>query len=472
MVTKKRLLCAAGVGLWALLCFLPAPEALAQAARAAGSDGAAAMRVLGGTALAICWWAGEVAANWIVALVMMLLWIVPGGLPFSTAFFGFAGSSLWLILGAFCISAGVSKTGLFRRVSWYLIRLFSPTFTGQVLALLLGGTLCSPVIPSSTAKGVLGASIARNIADALDYEADSPGRCGLFVASYIGFSATACAFLGGNIHTYMIYDAIPESAQSAVTWLTWLLYSLPWLAVVLSGSFLMIKRAFSPGGHRVLSGEYVARECEKLGRMGKKEWIAAGLLLGAVLLWIFGSSLHISAVATALGVTCLFFATGILDREDLSSAVPWGLFIFMGGVQNLGNVFSQVGVQSWLEELLVPVFARISHPAAIVTVVAAAAILLHLILASQTATIAVLMAILAPVALSSGMNPFAVGFAALVMVQCWFFAHQNAGFTSALSGMQGTLTHRKTVGASFGFAALAWLGCLASLPLWHMAGLL
>lgn len=469
--TRKRLLCAAGIGLCALLCVLPPPEPLARAALAAGSDGGTAMRVLGGTVLAICWWAGEVTANWIVALVMMLSWVLLGGLSFSDAFSGFAGSSLWLILGAFCVSAGVSKTGLFRRISWQLIRLFSPTFQGQALALLLGGTLCSPMIPSSTAKGVLGASIARNIADALGYEADSPGRCGLFIASYIGFSGTACAFMSGSIHTYMIYDAIPEGARNAVTWVTWLFYSLPWLAVVLVGSFLMIKHAFSPDGHAVLTPEYVNRECEKLGSMGKQERISAGLLFSAVLLWILGTSLNLSAAVTALGAACLFFVTGILDWDEIATAIPWGLFIFMGGVQNLGNVFSLTGVQDWLKGLLMPVFTHMSHPAAVIAAVSAATLLLHMVLASQTATIAVLMAILAPVALSAGMNPFMIGFVILVMAQCWFFAYQNAGYTSVLSGMHGTLTHRRTVGASIGFALISGLGCLACLPVWYAAGL-
>ena len=172
---KKRILGLTGVLLCVLICLLPAPGALRLAAESVGSTGDVAMKILGITALSLCWWAGGTAPNWLVAIVMLLLWVVLGQVPFTTAFSAFGSTSVWLIVGSFCLAASISKTGLFRRISWYLIRLFSPSFGGQVLALLLCGTICGPLVPSSTAKAVLGASIAKNIADSLEYEPDSPG---------------------------------------------------------------------------------------------------------------------------------------------------------------------------------------------------------------------------------------------------------------------------------------------------------
>jgi len=464
---KKLILGLGGVILCALLCLVPPPELLVQAA---GSG--SAMSILGITALAICWWAGEVAPNWVVSMVMMLLWVLLGRLPFATAFSGFTNTSLWLILGAFCLSASISKTGLFKRISWYLIRLFSPTFRGLSLALLLGGTVCSPLVPSSTAKAVLGASIAKGIADAMGYPPNSRGRCGLFLSSFIGFAGTSSAFLSGSIHTYMISSAVSSYTGSDIPWLTWLLYTLPWLIVVLIGSFFLIQALFSPESNAVLTPEYIRQECEGLGRMQKKESISALLLAAAVLLWIFEAPLHINSAVTALTVACLCFATGILEPAELATAVSWDLFIFMGGVVNLGNIFSITGIQTWLQHILQPVFASLDSPFLMAAVIAVTTLLLHLLLASQTATLAVLLAILFPVAVSSGIHPFAVGFVLLAMVQGWFFSYQNATFSSAFSIMRGTLRHQRTVGACAGFMLLSWLGCLAALLFWGVLGLI
>lgn len=428
------------------------------------------MRILGITALAICWWAGEVAPNWLVAATMLLLWVIVGEIPFQTAFSAFGSTSVWLIIGSFCLAASISKTGLFKRISWHLIRLFSPTFSGQVLALLLCGTICSPLVPSSTAKAVLGASIAKNIADALGYEPNSRGRCGLFLASYIGFGGTAPAFMSGSIHTYMVSDFL--SGANAVTWLSWLLRTLPWLAVVLTGSFFLIRILYSPESEAVLTPEYIMGECKKMGKMREKERISALLLGAAVLLWIMESPLKIGASVTAIGIACLCFAVGILDNREISSVVPWGLVIFIGGVLNLGTIFSMVGIDVWLQEILIPVFSNMPNAIFMMTVIALTTMLLHLLLASQTATLVILMTVLTPVAASSGVNQFAIGFIILSMIQCWFLSYQNATFASALSGMMDTLDHRKTVAGGVVFALLSWIGCLANILLWKMIDLL
>lgn len=466
---KKKLLGLIGVLLCGLLCLLPAPDALRLAAESAGSSGEIAMNILGITALSLCWWAGGTAPNWLVSIVMLLLWVVLGQVPFTTAFSAFGSTSVWLIVGAFCLAASISKTGLFRRISWYLIRLFSPTFGGQVLALLLCGTICGPLVPSSTAKAVLGASIAKNIADALEYEPDSPGRCGLFVASFLGFSGVSSAFMSGSIHTYMVYGLLP---QGSVTWISWFLYSLLWLAVVLLGSFLLLPRVFSPGNRRQLTRDYVEKECATLGAMQKKERISAVLLAGAALLWVLEAPLKIPASVTALGAACLCFATGILDSSELSTAVPWDLVIFNGCVLNLSAIFSRTGLDRWLQGVIAPFFVGLNNPVFAVLLISLAVILLHWLLASQSATLIVLMTILPPIAAGSGIHPFVVGFTILSVLQCWFFPYQNATFASALSGMRGTLHHGRTVRGSLIFAAVSLAGCFASIPLWKAFGLL
>lgn len=125
------------------------------------------MKILGATALAIAWWMGEVFSDWLTTIMLLILWVVLGGIPFTSAFSSYAGTSVWLIVGAFSLAAAVTKTGFFKRIASYLMQLFSPSFGGQVLALLVVGALCAPLIPSSTAKAVLGASIALNIANAM-----------------------------------------------------------------------------------------------------------------------------------------------------------------------------------------------------------------------------------------------------------------------------------------------------------------
>lgn len=469
----KKLICTlVGIVICAVLCLCPAPQVLADAAEAVGSTGSIAMRILGITLMAICWWAGEVMPDWLVTIVMLLLWVVLGQFSFTSAFSSFGGTSVWLIVGAFCLAAAVSRTGFFKRISWFLIRLFSPTFRGQVLAMLLVGTVCAPLVPSATAKAVLGATIANNIAEAMGYEPNSRGRCGLFVASFIGFAGTTPAFLSGSIFTYTLLGALPMETQAAITWTRWLLYSAPWLAIVLVGSFFAIQFLFTPKGDGRLTSAYVQQEYAKLGTMGTQEKLSALFLVLAITLWILEAQLGISAAVTALGVAVLCFASGILDGKDISTAVPWGLVIFLGGVLNLGSVFSKVGLDVWLEHILMPVFSHINSTVLFLVVVAVITMLLRLILVSQSATIIIMLAVLTSVAKYFGISPYVVGWVVLAMEGSWFLSYQNVVYTPALSCMEGTVAHKKTVLACALFEALSLLGCLASIPLWKLYGLI
>lgn len=462
----------AGVLLCAGACLVPPPPDLAACALAAGSDGAAAMRILGITLLAILWWAGEVVPDWLATIAMLLLWVLMGGLTFQGAFASFAGSSVWLIVGAFCLAAGITKTGFFRRISWFLIRLFSPTFRGQVLALLLVGTVCAPLVPSATAKAVLGATIANNIADAMGYGPNSKGRCGLFLASFIGFSATTPAFMSGSIFTYTLLGALPEATRAGVDWTSWFVACIPWLAVLLVGFFLAIQVMFRPDRAAALSPAYVDEQYRSLGPMRGKETLSAVLLALSVLLWILESRLGVSAAVTALGAAFFCFASGILDAKELSTAVPWGLVIFLGGVLNLGNVLSAVGIDLWLQTLLSPLFSGITGPALIVAAIAVLVVALRLILVSQSATVIVVIATLAPATAALGLSPFLVGFITLAAEQCWFLSYQNVVFVPALSCMEGTVRHRETVPACWVFEAVSLVGCLVSIPYWRLLGYL
>ena len=66
----------AGAVIFLLFAFvLKAPPALDAAAAAAGSSGVIAMRILGITLLAVCWWIGNVLPDWLVTIVMLILYL-------------------------------------------------------------------------------------------------------------------------------------------------------------------------------------------------------------------------------------------------------------------------------------------------------------------------------------------------------------------------------------------------------------
>lgn len=270
LLTGKFVFGAAGVVICLLFSFLlKAPAGLEAAAISVGSTGAMAMRILGITLLAVLWWIGNVWTDWMTTLVMLLLWVLLADVPFTTAFSAFGSTSTWLIVGAFCLSEAVSKTGLFTRISWFLLRIFPPTFTGQVLAMLLVGAVCTPLIPSMTAKAILGVTVAGGVATAMGYPNNSAGRYALFMAAWFGFGVTAPAFVNGSIFGYTVLGALPEGVS--VTYGEWFIAMIPWLAIVLVGGFILIKLLYRPEQAGTLTKEYAVEHYKSLGKLEGKE---------------------------------------------------------------------------------------------------------------------------------------------------------------------------------------------------------
>jgi DASS family divalent anion:Na+ symporter len=463
---------AAGVLACLLFSFvLKAPGSLEEAAAAAGSSGTLAMRIFGITILAIFWWIANVIPDWLTTIAMMLLWILIGGVPFGTAFGSFAGTSVWIVAGAICFAAAIGKSGLFNRISWFLLKIFPPTFPGQVLALLLVGTVCSPMIPSTTAKVVLGATIATGLATAMGYGAESPGRYGLFAAAMVGFSNLSPAFVSASVFGYTLLGALPEGTPT-VTWGGWFVAMIPWLVIVLSGSFFAIRLLYRPQEQAAMSKEYAGRQYEMLGKLEGKELWAALILAGAVVLWILEDRLGIPAAVTAMIATFLCFALGLLDFSQIHTAPNWSMFIFLGGVLSLGTVFSRTGINAWLQRLLAPVFARLDNPYLVAVIIILTVLLIRFILVSQSATIIIMMTILGPSAPSLGLSPFIVGILVYTAELCWFVPYQNVVYATAMGCTEGKLSHRDTVKACAAYEVLSLIGCLVSIPYWRMLGML
>lgn len=453
---------AAGAAVMIVFCTLPP----------FGGMETAGMRALGATLCAIMFWALGVLPDWVTALGLLVLWMTAAGIPSATAFNGFTSESLWLILCAYAMAEAVQRTGLFARISWKVISMFRPSFRGLVMAVIVCGLIFAPLIPSATAKAVLGASIALSLADAMGYEKHSAGRTGLFIASFTGFSVCTSAFMSGNVFTFTLYGILPEEVKAEMSWGNWLIASLPWLVIMVTLSYAGIVFLFG----RIAAGSQAsadpAGQNAPKGPITQKEIVAAAMLVLCVGLWIFEKRLGISATATAMAAAVFCFAAGLLEPKDLRVTMPWGLFLFLGTVFNFGLVFEEYGINDLIKTVLAPVFQGAGGPAGAILAAALITVLLRFIIVSQTASVVILMSVLLPLASASGVSPFILGFTILATQQIWFASYQNVVFSPALACMKETVAHRETVAASLVYIISAVAACMISIPYWGMLGYL
>lgn len=467
---KKEIYAVIGVVLFIIIGFvLKTPETLEQAAQARGYTGHTAMVILAGLVWAICWWAGVVLPDWCTALLLQGIFIAAGKIPFSVAFGAFSKSTLWLMIGTFCIAAAISKTGLLKRISLNLMKLFAPNFNGQVLAMLVSGTVCAPLMPSSTAKALLGGKLAQSSSDLMNYGNNSSGRVGLFIAAWTGFYLTEAMFMSASFMAYSLVGSLPEE-YAAVSWGQWFLAMLPWSILMLIGMYFAIKLLYRPESQRSFSKQYIHDECQAMGKMGKKEKITAAILSGCLLLWILEKTTGISAGLVALMGGVLCFAFGVLDKKEIATSVNWGFTLFVGVVLNMGDLFVTVGVSEWLLGLLLPVMKHINSTVLLIALMFTITVVMRFILSSQTAVLALVTGVFSTVALSAHIHPLIAGLVAYTAIPVCVLFFQNPSYLATIQSMNGTVEHKYTVKAHVLYLIVALLACLMSIPYWKLLG--
>ena len=127
---------------------------------------------------------GGVMPDFMTGLAFLVLAVLFKLTDFTSAFSPFAGTTTWLLVGAFGVGAMLSKTGVLKRIAYVIMQIFPGTYTGQMLALYTAGIIVSPMMPSITAKAALMTPLSIPAADAFGFEKNSKGATGLFLSSY------------------------------------------------------------------------------------------------------------------------------------------------------------------------------------------------------------------------------------------------------------------------------------------------
>ena len=233
------------------------------------------MRFAGIFICLIIWMVLNVWPDFVITIVGLCAFVVFGVCSFGDAFSPFAGSSVWLVIGAFGLSAGVAKSGLLKRLSFMILKVFPENFQGQVTALFTTGLVISPLIPSLNAKAAILAPFSAQISESLGYEKGSKGARGLFGAMAIATTILGMAFYSGAVPVFTLIGMMPEEQQAGMSWISWFSGTWLWLIIMLVLYFLAIIMLYKPAqGAKTAEKGLAKKQLEALGPMSRKEKIS------------------------------------------------------------------------------------------------------------------------------------------------------------------------------------------------------
>lgn len=416
--TTKRWVAAAVVLLLAVWLIVPA------AIRSAGgASDPAALSLPAATTLAVflaaVWgWVFSALDDTLVAFLAAAGLIIVGALPADAFFASLGDETIWLLICACIIAAGVAASGLALRGAAQLVtRARRPrTLAHASTAALIVSAFA---IPATSGRAALALPVYRALVMAL------PGRpallraLGLIFPTVILLSAVG-SLLGAGAHL-ITSQILAEATGEGIGFLRWLILGLP-LAVVSShlACELVLLRFTDRAERRTRVSVALTDLAEHgstpvSGPLTRVERRALLLLAAVVVLWctepLHGLSPAIVALLGAIAMTLP--RLGCIGLGPAVKRVPWNLLLFLAATLALGSALTRTGAAAWLGETMLGPVRALGQGAGLtfLLLVVALSLAAHLVIQSRSARSAALIPIIVAIAPGLGVEPAAIAFA-------------------------------------------------------------
>lgn len=372
------------------------------------------------TFIAAVWaWAFTPLDDTFVALLAGTIVVLSGVLDSDRLFSALGDDTIWLLVAAFVISAGVTSSGLADRAACWLVT-GATGVRGLVHLITAALVVTTFAVPATSGRAALSLPVFIAIGTALMSQGKQHERLvralALLFPTVILLSAVG-SLLGAGAH--LVTSRVVQTATgTGFDFAEWLLLGLP-LALVSShlAAELVLFGFLSREERRrpvalTIDGLAAASPTPVTGPLSIYETRAAIIISTVVVLWctatLHGIDPAIVALMGALVTTSPRYGSARL--KDTLKKVPWSLLLFMAATLALGDALMTSGAAEWMAASL---FAGLGITSSLpfMIVVVLVSTMAHLVIQSRSARSAVLVPIVVALAPTMGVAPDAAAFA-------------------------------------------------------------
>lgn len=333
-------------------------------------------------------------------------------------------SLIWLIVIAFMIARGFIKTGLSKRIAYYLVKILGKNTLGLAYGLSVTDIALAPAIPSTTARA---GGVIYPIAEALainfksNPKDESRNRIGTFLMLTISHvnDITSAMFLTAFTGNLLAAKLVTTSLSITLGWGQWFVAAIAPCLVSFVVIPLVIYFLTNPELKRTPEApKLAAEELKKMGVITVKEIIMGVTVVLLLTLWIFGKNFGIDSTTTAfIGLTILIL-TGVLSWDDIKGEkAAWDTLIWFAALLMMAGQVNKLGVTKWLGDTIggaVQGHLGESSWVLVLVILCVAYVYLHYFFASGNAHIAALFPVFLSIAIALGVPTLTAIFALVI----------------------------------------------------------
>ncbi|WBL25217.1 SLC13 family permease [Zunongwangia sp. HGR-M22] len=399
----------------------------------------AAFDVLAITLWMAIWWVTEIIPIAATALLPIVLFPLSGVLDLGLTTASYGHKYVFLYMGGFILAVAIEKWNLHRRIALNIINLIGTNIKYIILGFMLATAFLSMWI-SNTATSVMmlpiGTAIINQLKDNPDTSENESKLFGKALMLAIAYSASigGIGTLIGTPPNLVFAGIIEELYRIEISFLKWALLGIPISILLLAFCWKYLTSfAFSfkqtefPGGK-----SEIKKLLSELGNISLQEKRVLIIFVLTAICWItrsffldnFLPNIDDTIIAMAAAI-CLFLVPSGKNKEkqkrllnwEEAIKIPWGIILLFGGGMALARAFDNTGLANWIGEQLVNLE---NLPLFILLLILVSAMNFLTEVTSNTATTAMLLPILAPMALALNLHPYMLMVGATLAASCAF----------------------------------------------------
>lgn len=383
------------------------------------------------------WWATQAVPIHITALLPIVLFPVLGILNLQESTLPYIDPIIFLLMGGFIMSIGISKWNLHRRLSLNVLNIIGNK-PNAILAGFMGTTAFISAFISNSAAAIIMISIVTALIGEVSRETDKQQNFVLCLLLGIAYSASmgGMATIIGSPPNAFIVSYLAKNHGIEISFLQWMAIGVPAAIIMTVASWWVLAKWVYPFDSKCihLAPHVISNELNAMGKFSTPEKRIAMVFVLVVIAWMTRDFLQkvlgvlpwlTDSIIAMIGALLMLIIPSGQGQRGYSSLInwksiselPWQILILVGGGLSLSVGIQKSGFATWLGQNL-PSFSGLELVFGMVCVITFIVFLTEL--TSNTATIATLAPILGAFALSNGIDLHLIFIAAIMSVSCAF----------------------------------------------------
>jgi len=329
----------------AIFFLAPSPEGLTHNGQA----------MIGILIMAAILWITEPIPLAVTGLLIMIMQPLLHVLTPGEVFSSFGNQAVFFLIGAFILAGAVEKHGLHRRIALLFLSKFEKSPRFFTLGIMTSCAFLSFVMPEhGVAALFLPIVISILIAMKIVPKRSNFGKISMLCIAYGCSIGSLGTLIGGARNPLTIGVLSDLSPPINVTFVDWMIYSMPVVFITLPLVWLVLQFAFPIELKDISAAKReIKNQVAVAGRIKKNELLVLLILIITILLWIlFSSHQYFGLAVIAVLGSVLLFLTGSITWSDIEKRVPWGIILLYGGAITLGIGIQETGAGKWIADII------------------------------------------------------------------------------------------------------------------------